>query len=285
MNPNHLVIFVLGNAALFAAVYIFVRHGLPATVWFIRRTEQSYERVLVHQLLMDINPRTALGMSALGIVLLALTGYLLVADISGLIVGGVIGVVLPILVIRHMERKRVERLENQLVDGITTMASGVRAGLNLIQAMEILVRNMTGPIRQEFAQLLREYQMGMDFNAAMRNAANRIGSSNYRLLFTALEMHRLRGGDVGQSLDRISESIREIQRLEGKLDAITAQGRLQAWMMAAMPLAFLGILFLIDAEGVALLFSEPLGRIMLLGVGILILLGWLWIRKIMTVDI
>jgi tight adherence protein B len=283
MNPT--AVLILANLALFTGVFLFVAYGLPATRWHIARTERSYERVLVNQLLMDIKPRTALLMVVLGIVVFAMIGYLIAESVIGLIAGAAIGFAAPVLIIRHLERKRMDRLENQLVDGITTMASGVRAGLNLIQAMEILVRNMNGPIQQEFAQLLREYQMGMDFNQAMRSAANRIGSSNYRLLFTALEMHRLRGGDVGQSLDRISESIREIQRLEGKLDAITAQGRFQAWMMAVMPLAFLGILFLIDREGVAMMFAQPLGRIMLMGIAVLILLGWLWIRKIMTVDI
>lgn len=283
MNPT--AVLILANVCLFAAVFAFVRYGLPATRWYIDRIERSYERVLINQLLLEVKPRTALLMSGLAIVVCGMIGYLLVASLPGLIAGAAVGYAVPVLVIRHMERKRIDRLESQLVDGITTMASGVRAGLNLIQAMEILVRNHAGPIKQEIAQLLREYQMGLDFNQAMRNAANRIGSSNYRLLFTALEMHRLRGGDVGQSLDRIAESIREIQRLEGKLDAITSQGRFQAWMMAVMPLAFLGILFLIDPEGVTMLFVEPLGRIMLLGVCILILLGWLWIRKIMTVDI
>jgi tight adherence protein B len=282
---NTTAMFILANVLLASGVFVFVRYGLPATQWFIARTEDSYERVLVHQLLMDIKPRTALVMAAMGIVICAMIGYLLVESVTGAVAGAAIGFVAPILIIRHLERKRIERLELQLVDGITTMASGVRAGLNLIQAMEILVRNHSGPIKQEFSQLMREYQMGLDFNQAMRNAANRIGSSNYRLLFTAIEMHRLRGGDVGQSLDRIAESIREIQRLEGKLDAITSQGRFQAWMMAVMPLAFLGILYLIDRDGVTMLFVQPLGRIMLLIVGVLILLGWLWIRKIMTVDI
>ncbi len=283
MNPT--ATLILANVTLFAGVFVFVRYGLPAARWYIARTEQSYERVLVHQLLMDIKPRNALIMAAMGVSICGMIGYLLVASVTGLIAGAAIGYAAPILIVRHLERKRIERLETQLVDGITTMASAVRAGLNLIQAMEILVRNHTGPIKQEFAQLLREYQMGLDFNQAMRNAANRIGSSNYRLLFTALEMHRLRGGDVGQSLDRIAESIREIQRLEGKLDAITSQGRFQAWMMAVMPLAFLGILYVIDREGVTMLFTQPLGRVMLLGVCVLILLGWLWIRKILAVDI
>jgi len=100
-----------------------------------------------------------------------------------------------------------------------------------------------------------------------------------------VEMHRMRGGDTGESLDRIAESIREIQRLEGKLDAITAQGRTQAWMMAIAPIFIVMIYWGIDPDGAHRMISEPMGRMIMLGAGVLILLGFLWIRKIMAVDI
>jgi len=200
-------------------------------------------------------------------------------------VGSLLGLALPVMIVRHLAQKRKKKLELQLVDGITSLASGVRAGLTLIQSMELLVANQKGPIQQEFAQLLREYQMGVDLNQAMANTSNRIGSGNYRLLFTAVEMHRLRGGNTGESLDRIAESIREIQRLEGKLDAITAQGRAQAWMMAIAPVFIVGIYWMIDPEGADSMLTEPTGKIIMLGAALLILIGYLWIRKIMAVDI
>jgi tight adherence protein B len=119
----------------------------------------------------------------------------------------------------------------------------------------------------------------------MRNSADRIGSNHYRLLFTAVEMHRQRGGDVGRTLDSLGQSIREIQRLEGKLDALTAQGRYQARMMGALPALFLAVLYTIEPEGVTLMFTEAAGRIVLLIIGLLMLAGFAWIRKIMNVDI
>ncbi|MDP6057906.1 MAG: type II secretion system F family protein, partial [Pirellulaceae bacterium] len=168
---------------------------------------------------------------------------------------------------------------------VTTLASGARAGLNMVQTFQLLVTNSIGPVHQEFAQLLREYEMGLDLGKAMHHAAHRIGSSHYRLLFTALQMHRRRGGNVGETLDSLAESIREIQRLEGKLDALTAQGRSQARMMAAMPIVLLGIIYLIEPEGVVALFAEPLGRIILACAAVMIAGAFWWIRRIMAVDI
>ena len=283
MTP--LPLLILANLLVAAAAFLFVLYGLPATRWFLARAERGFETALVRQLLIDVKPRQAVYASIGGVIFFALIGAAISSNVVGLLFGAALGVAAPFVWVRHLEQKRKSQLERQLVDGITTMASAVRAGLNLVQAMELVVTSHRGPIQQEFGQLMRESQLGMDLNQAMRIAANRIGSSNFRLLFTALEMHRVRGGDVGTSLDRIAESIREIQRLEGKLDAVTSQGRFQAWMMAVMPLFFLFILYLMDPEGVTMLFVDPLGRVMLMVITVLIGLGYLWIRKIMAVDI
>lgn len=277
--------YITISVTTFVSTYMMVYYGYPWFRMMLLRQEEWYQRVLVQQLLIDVNARTAVYVSLAFVVLCGLFGYAIGANILFFLIGAGLAMLAPNIVIRYLEQKRRQKLEEQLVDGVTTLASGVRAGLNLVQAFELLVRNSAGPIQQEFSQLLREYQMGVDLNQAMHNTANRIESSNYRLLFTAIEMHRLRGGDTGESLDRICDSIREIQRLEGKLDALTAQGRTQAWMMAVMPLLFLYMLYKIDPQGVGLLFSEPSGRILVMVSVVLIVGAFLWIRKIMTVDI
>ena len=90
---------------------------------------------------------------------------------------------------------------------------------------------------------------------------------------------------MGQSLDRIADSIREIQRLEGRLDALTAEGRSQARFMAAMPFVILAILWYIVPEDTSMLLTDPTGRLILLLAVILIGVGFVWIRRIMQVDI
>ena len=280
------LLFRLGVSLLAAAAaWVMVRHGLPAWRRWAADEEARYDRVLRRQLLMDIHPRTAVYLAAGAVVVAFLLGLALLGSlIAGLILAA-LAFFMPRLVVSHLEEKRRLRLDSQLVDALTTMASAVRAGLNLVQAMELLVGNHIGPVRQEFGQVLREYSMGRDLNECLHAASNRIGSPLYRLTFTAIEMHRLRGGDTGESLDRIADSIRDIQRLEGKLDAMTAQGRMQAWAMAAMPLAFLGILYLIEPAGVTLLFTTTVGKLLLLIIVALIVAGYLWIKRIMAVDI
>lgn len=267
------------------ATYLGVVYGVPWLKDWLKRRELVYDRVLNQHLLLDISPKLAVAFSLILIVIGATIGFGATEDIVGMTLGGISGLALPPLLLKYLNNQRNEKLEAQLIDGITVLASGMRAGLNLGQSFELLVKNTQGPIHQEFGQLMREYQMGLDLTHAMHNAANRIGLQNYRLLFSALEMHRQRGGDTAQSLDRIADSVREIQRLEGKLDALTAKGRSQAWMMAVMPLVFLFMMLSIDPESTSLLFSEPFGRILLLVAAGMIGMAFLWIRKIMAVDI
>lgn len=266
-------------------IYGLVRYGTVAGLHKLRVMEGRLDVTLNQHLLMEIHPRVAMVGAGMIVLVCGMMAWLISGSIVWAFAGMAVGLIFPPVVLRRLESQRKARLEAQLVDGIMTLASGVRAGLTLVQAMELLVSNSVGPIKQEFAQLLREYQMGLDLNQAMRNTSNRLGSSNYRLLFTALEMHRQRGGDSAQSLDRIAESIREIQRLEGKLDALTAQGRSQARMMAGMALVVLLIYYTIDPDGVTMLFLEPFGRVLLLIAGLMIVVGFLWIKRIMAVDI
>ncbi|MEZ6189941.1 MAG: type II secretion system F family protein [Phycisphaerales bacterium] len=283
--PQTTVLMIVSSLLTFVSVYMLVRYGYAWSLVLINRQELAYDRVLRRQLLIDIEPRTALGISAGLVVTVGLFAFVITYSIFAAFACAAAAMLLPNFYIRHLEAERLRRLESQLVDGLTTLAAAARAGLNLVQSMELLETNAVGPIKQEFGQLLREYRLGMDLNQAMQNASNRIGSQLYRLTFTAIQMHRLRGGDTAQSLDRIADSIRDIARLEAKLDALTSQARYQAIFMSMMPVVFLVLLWSIDPEGVGMLFTVPAGRILLLIVVALIVVAFVWIRKIMAVDI
>lgn len=281
---DYFILQVICSVMALIGVTMMVRYGYTPGKGWLQKQAYHYESVLCRQLLLEIEPKTAVWSHVGAVVSVLVVGVYLTGILLGLVLAAIAAFV-PYFVIRHLETKRRMRLEVQLVDGLASMASGVRAGLNLVQSMQLLVQNQTGPIKQEFGQILREYEMGMDLNQAMRQASDRIGSQLYRLTFTAIEMHRLRGGDSGESMDRIAESIREIQRLEGKLDAITAQGRVQANMMAIMAVVIIVMMMVIFPDDTQMLFTESAGRIILLFAAALVAAGYLWIKKIMQVDI
>ena len=268
---------VLWTAIVMAAIFLATT-AVSLSWWgplrrHIRSRESYYDRVLRGALLMNVSPRTVTLLALAAIPTMALLAYAIIHHPLVAVLGGVCGAFLPTLVLKLLCVRRLRRLEDQLVDGVQTLSAGVRAGLNLVQAMDLLAKNGVRPISEEFAHLLREYEYGVSLEQAMVNAADRIGSSNYRLLF------------LGETLDRIADSIREIQRLEKRVETLTAPGRAAARWMGAMPAVILLILRFIDPEGVAMLFRDDAGKLILTFIVVLNLIGFLWIRKIVSIDI
>ncbi len=277
---------LLVSVMLFVLVGGAVGVGLRPVLYFIAREDRKFDRVLRGQLLLDIPSRLVLVFCGMAILVAAIFGYIATASLWGGLVFFAAGLLLPSSILKYLQRRRRRKLEDQLVPAVQTLASGVRAGLNLVQSMQMVARDAPAPIRQEFAHLIREYEYGVPLDQAMLKAADRIDSGDFRLLFSALHTHRERGGDLGETLDRIAESIREIQRLEKRVHALTAQGRATARWMGAMPIAVLAIIyFLVDSSGVRSLFTDDFGKVVIAAIIALNVAGFLWIRKTVQIDI
>ena len=272
-----------GFMAVASAVAVYL--GYRPIQALVLAQERQWGHVLKNNLLIDVEPRMVTVLTGVAMVVLGALGYGATESFIGVILFAAAGAILPAATIRMLQHRRLTKLEDQLVGGIVTLASGVRAGLNLVQSMELVARDGPNPLRQEFAHLVREYDYGVPLEQAMENAALRIGSGDYRLLFAALQTHRERGGDLGETLDRIADSIREIQRLEKRVQTLTAQGRATARWLGAMPVVVGGIYYFIEPGAVGALFSDGMGNLILVGIVLLNILGFLWIRKIMAIDI
>jgi tight adherence protein B len=133
--------------------------------------------------------------------------------------------------------------------------------------------------------MLREFEHGTSVDEVMRRASVRIKLHHYRLLFAAMETARMRGGNLPETLDRLSESLREIMRLEEKIKALTAQNKMSAYIMGAMPLAIVGIYYMIEKSWVEILLNDQWGLLLLAVAIVLWAGGFLWIRKIVSFEI
>lgn len=284
-EPFSLTMQLVASGLFFLMIFTSIYLGFRPLVATILNLEQQFDSILRRSLLLDIPGRMVTILTGVVMVLFGALGFAYTRNIAGVLVLGGLAAVIPYFLLRYLKRRRLQKLEDQLVPGIMTLASGVRAGLNLIQAMELIAREGSKQIRQEFAHLLREYEYGIPLEEAMNNAALRIGSGDYRLLFAALQTHRERGGDLGETLDRIAESIREIQRLEKRVQTLTAQGRTTARWLAAMPFFILVIYRFIDSSSVDSLVEQRAGNLVLLITLVLNVAGYLWIRKIVSIHV
>ena len=283
------------GATLLAAVSAFgavISLRLPFGT-LIRRQEEDFHTALVELFMFDVTARQLTyvmfgGALVAGMVfgLIAVhsevTGFGLALTFAA---GLVMGYWVPRLVIFVLQRRRRLKLNEQLIDGLVTLANGMRAGLNLVQSMKLIEQNAQPPISQEFGLMLREFEHGASVDEVMRRASARIKLHHYRLLFAAMETARVRGGNLPQTLDRLGEALREIVRLEEKVRALTAQNKMSAYMMGAMPLVIIGIYYSIEQDWVEVLLNDQWGLLLLaIAVGFWAA-GFLWIRKIVTFEI
>jgi len=191
----------------------------------------------------------------------------------------------PWYVIRRLSRARKEKIEEQLADAMVMFSNNVRAGLSLAQSMERLSINTPKPINQEFAQIAGEYNLGKPLERTLTEAKDRLKSENFVLFSAALLASRQSGGKLNETVERISTSVREIQRLERKIQSDTAQARKSAVYMAISPAAILAAFTYMDRSAVEVLWTTNPGMILLCGAIVLNVAAYFWSVKILNPDI
>lgn len=195
-------------------------------------------------------------------------------------------VCLPWYIVRRMAERRREKIEDQLADAMVSLSSAVKAGLSLAQAIEILAQQTPRPISQEFQQIYGEYRMGKPMERCLAEAKDRLRSENFALFAAAMEASRESGGRLNETVDRIAHSVRELGRLERKLQSETAQARSSAFYMALAPLFVLAIYyFVIDPQNTERLFTTVWGQILLSTALVLNVVAYLWARAILNPEI
>jgi tight adherence protein B len=181
--------------------------------------------------------------------------------------------------------KRKLLFSQQLVDALGMMANSLRAGLTLPQALELVQREMKPPITQELGRVLQDYRLGKDFDEAMLAMAKRVGSRDLDILVNSIMITRRSGGNIGEVFGNIAATIRERFRVEQKLRAMASTGTAQALLMSAMPFMLMAALYFIQRDYVILLFSTTLGLITDGVIVFLVVVAFVWIRRIMDLDI
>lgn len=182
-------------------------------------------------------------------------------------------------------KRRLERFEQQLPDALMMIAGALRAGLGLNSALAQLVAETEPPISQEFGLMLREQRMGVTLEQSLGNLGRRIPSVSTTLVVSAMRIAAETGGSLAETLERTSQTIRSRLQLEGKIRALTSQGKLQAWVVGALPLILMLILNKMEPEAMSRLWYTREGWATLIVIGMLELLGIYVIRRIISIDV
>jgi tight adherence protein B len=193
--------------------------------------------------------------------------------------------VMPWYLLRRMAERHRQRIEDQLADAMVTLANAVRAGLSLIQSMEILAAQCPKPINAEFFQIVAEYKLGKPLDRTLVEAKERLRSENFALFAAALLASQESGGRLNETLERIARSVLEMQRLDRKIKSETAQARKSAVYMAMAPAVILVAYYFLDPENTTMLFTEPIGHLLLATSLVLNVVAYFWARTILHPNI
>jgi tight adherence protein B len=212
-----------------------------------------------------------------------LLGLLLAGPILGLAVGLItFGGFWAVVSIRA--QKRCARFEDQLGDTLQMLSGGLRAGHSLPQAMDAIVHEAESPTREEFQRVMFETQLGHTLPQAMRNLADRVGSEDFEWVAEAVEIQRDIGGDLAELLDNVTSTIRDRRRVSRQIKSLTAEGRLSAIILFCLPIFMLGFMAFVNKTYFTTLTKSFAGNLMLFGAGALMVIGGLWLRRIVRMQ-
>ena len=192
---------------------------------------------------------------------------------------------LPSLLIRHLGAQRRKLFARQLPDAMMLIAGAVRAGASMTLALRQMASELPAPGGQEFELMLRELRLGVTLDDALLNLERRMGCDDLRLFGAAVRIANESGGNLAETLERLADTIRKKMALEDKIMALTAQGRMQGWVMVLLPLGVGAALFAIEPTAMAPLLHSWQGWIVSSVVAVLEIVGLLFIRRIMAIDI
>jgi tight adherence protein B len=198
---------------------------------------------------------------------------------------GIIGFILPGLICKHIRKRGLERFNNQLIDALNIIANSLRAGTSFTQALGIIAEESKKPLSEEFTRTTHEIKLGVPVTQALTNLAERVGSSDLNIFITTVNIARETGGSLPEILNIIANTMRERTKVQGKINSLTAQGKLSGYVVGSMPFILIAIFYLMSPEMIEPMFTTLLGQFMLAVVAILVLTGSLLIKKIVTIDI
>lgn len=178
----------------------------------------------------------------------------------------------------HADRRRT-KFEGQLEHALPLMAGSLRAGFGLMQAIDAVAREAEPPIADEFRRIVVESRLGRDVDDSLEALAERIGSGDFKFVVEAIQIHRQVGGDLAEVLDNVTDTIRDRNKVRRHLKTLTAEGRMSAVILFALPIVMFFVIQIVNPGYLHALTGETVGQVMLACAAALLVVGGLWIRK------
>jgi tight adherence protein B len=196
-----------------------------------------------------------------------------------------VGVLGPAVVLRYLARRRARQFELQLPDVLTLIASSLSTGFSLAQAIDGITRDASEPSAKEFSRTLAETRIGVDLEDALDRTAERMDSENLAWATMAVRIQRRVGGNLADVMRTTARTLRDRETLRRQIRALSAEGRLSAYILVALPVLMAGYLYVANRPYLAQLWQRSLGVAMLVVAGVLLVVGTFWMRRLVNVKV
>jgi tight adherence protein B len=205
-------------------------------------------------------------------------------SLATLLAGAVAGA-LPFMKIMRDRTQRIQKVEEQLPEAVDMMKRALRAGHPFSGAIKLVSEELAAPLGKEFATTFADLNYGNDVRRAMLGLLQRVPSVPVMALVTSVLVQKETGGNLAEILGQISTVVRGRFRLERKIRTLSAEGRLSAWILALVPIVLFAIISITTPDYLPMLTKDPFGQKLVIAGGVMGVIGILWIRKIIRIDV
>ena len=223
---------------------------------------------------------------SLTVVILSIVVLLLITKVWWLaMIVGMISFLIPTVVVKRKIKQKQKRLNAQLPAALTLMSNSMRSGYSYMQAIDLVAKEVPDPLGGEFTLLLKEINLGITMEEAFANMVKRVNIEDFDLVITAFLIQRQVGGNLVELLDNISATLRGRITMRGRINTLTAQGKMSGMILCLLPVVLGVALYLVSADYIVPFLINPMGKMMIgLAVGLQAMGIW-WMQKVIDIDV
>jgi tight adherence protein B len=211
--------------------------------------------------------------------------YLLNRNLPASILLAILAASLPWLWVLTKKRRRLAQFEKQLPDALDMIARALKAGHAFNGGLQMVVMEYSDPVRIEFQKTLDEINFGVGYDEALRNMAERVDCPDLKFFALSVIIQRQSGGNLAEILEKISSLIRERFKLHGKIKALTGEARASAIVLALLPFFMAAVIYFLNQSYLEILFREPAGRVMVIAAVVLMIIGILAMKRMVSIKV
>ena len=246
---------------------------------YLAKAESALERANL-----PLRAGEALFFYAAIVIIATVLGFALGGFVIGLVIGG-FAALIPLAVVSYLANRRRKAFLSLLPDTLQLLSGTLRAGYSLMQGVEAISQEVEDPMGQELRRVVTEARLGRPLEEALEGVAERMDSPDFSWTVMAIRIQREVGGNLSELLLTVADTMTQRERLRRDVAALTAEGRISAIVLACLPIGLGIMMFIINPTYMSKLFNDTLGNIMLGVAALGMIVGFVWMKKIIDIEI